>query len=113
MNISKAFEEKSESEVLELLRYLLFPFTRNIDISGYNGFKEVYDESNDTGDDSDPDRTSVFMNFEKIEKYKRMENNQEAWEGLTWILQLLPFSPYNAIRALGLYLKCRNNVYAR
>lgn len=97
-------EEKSESEVLKSLRYLLFPFTRNLDISSYSDFKEVYDESNDSGC-SDPNRTTVLMNLKKIEKYKRIENNQEAWEGLTWILQLLPFQPYNAIRALNLYLK--------
>jgi restriction system protein len=33
-----------------------------------------------------------------------MNNDQDAWEGLTWVLQLLPFSPYKAIKALNSYL---------
>lgn len=33
-----------------------------------------------------------------------MDNEQDAWEGLTWVLQLLPFSPYKAIKALSSYL---------
>ena len=68
-------EEKSESEVLKSLRYLLFPFTRNLDISSYSDFKEVYDESNDSGC-SDPNRTTVLMNLKKIEKYKRRRQSK-------------------------------------
>lgn len=103
----ESIEEKSESEVLELLRHLLFPFTRNLDISEYNSFKKVYNQNNNLtlNDNNESDFHKIIsINFEKIEKYKRMQNKQDAWEGLTWILQLLPFRPYKAIMALNSYL---------
>lgn len=82
----ESIDSRSEKEVKELLRYLLFPFTRKIDVSDYDNF--YFSNKN-----------SEYI----IEKYKRIENQQEAWEGLTWILQYLPFSPYKAIRALNIY----------
>jgi restriction system protein len=78
-------DNKSEEEVKELLRYLLFPFTRKIDRADFEDF--YYSNEN----------------LQKIEKYKRLENEQDAWEGLTWVLQHLPYSPYKAIKALIAY----------
>ncbi|WP_017416783.1 restriction endonuclease [Clostridium tunisiense] len=96
-------ENKSEDEVKALVRCLLFPFTRNLDVlnykthcsiannvkaktKGYEQLKELVDNSG------------------IIEYYRRIKNVQEAWEGLTWVIQLLPFHPYKAINALKLYL---------
>ena len=77
-------ECQSETKVKDLLRYLLVPFTREIDI----------DKAQLLSEDSD------FS----IEVYKRLKANQEAWEGLTWILQYLPYKPFRAINALNVYL---------
>jgi len=79
-------EYRSEEEVKDLLRYLLFPFTRRMDRTEYEAFYCISKKQENL-----------------IEKYKRLENGQDAWEGLTWILQYLPYSPYKAIRALNSY----------
>lgn len=41
----------------------------------------------------------LFLN----EKYKRIQKGYHAWEGLTWVLELLPHSPYQAVCALEGY----------
>lgn len=97
-------DNKSDSEVLELLRYLLFPFTLGLDLSNYETFIFYNSDNNSTIDTTSKESIQIKDNLNKIEKYKRMQNNQDAWEGLTWILQLLPFHPYKAIMALNLYL---------
>ena len=53
---------------------------------------------------NDEHREVYLSNF-KWEKNKRIKNGDEAWEGLTWVLQYLPFKPYKAIRALNAYLE--------
>ncbi|WIV11106.1 restriction endonuclease [Proteiniborus sp. MB09-C3] len=81
-----SIENRSEEEVKELLRYLLLPFTRKIDRANCESFYCL---------NNDPNKY--------LEMYKRLENGQDAWEGLTWVLQYLPYSPYKAIRALTSY----------
>lgn len=44
------------------------------------------------------------------ESYYRIENGQDAWEGLTWVLELLPSRPYKAIKALESYLLAQPNL---
>ena len=80
----KDIDNRSDEDVKELLRYLLFPFTRRIDRVDYEGFCCLNKNSQE-------------------EMYKRLENEQDAWEGLTWVLQYLPYSPYKAIKALSAY----------
>lgn len=81
-----SIDNRCEEEVKELLRYILFPFTRRIDRTDYEDFYCFNKNSENL-----------------IEKYKRLENKQDAWEGLTWVLQYLPYSPFKAIRALNSY----------
>lgn len=95
----KDIENRSESEVIELLRYLLFPFTRYNDISSYEAMKIFSENINTSGGNE-----RIKDSFNNIEMYRRIENQQDAWEGLTWVLQLLPFKPYKAIKALNSYL---------
>jgi len=92
-------EEKNDADVKELLRYLLFPFTREMDISSYNNLYAYYTFTNNSTAAENGD----FKDSLKIEMYRRIGNDQSAWEGLTWVLQLLPFCPYKAIKALNLY----------
>jgi restriction system protein len=96
-------ENRSEEEVKDLLRYLLFPYTRNLDIEEYEGLYSFL-KNPENLNNLDEKSKSCYESLLHLEKYKRMENNQNAWEGLTWVLQLLPYSPYKAIRALNSYL---------
>lgn len=90
---------KTEDEVKELLRYLLSPFTRQMDISNHEIYTNLLSLNK-----NDASYKSYIKNYTKIEKNIRIINGQEAWDGLTWILQLLPYHPYKAIKALNLYL---------
>ncbi|MCC5909414.1 MAG: restriction endonuclease [Clostridiaceae bacterium] len=94
-------DNKTEDEVKELLRHLLFPFTRGIDKLNYDSF---YNYSKNVDKINDSIR-AYSENLKKVEMYRRIQNCQEAWEGLTWVLQLLPFQPYKAIKSLNLYLE--------
>lgn len=91
--------ERNENEVKELLRYLLFPFTRGIDRSDFDILHYYSNNLNDI----DENAMKFYQNAINIEKNRRISNGQEAWEGLTWVLQLLPFNPYKAIKALNSY----------
>ncbi len=95
---------KTESEVKELLRYLLFPFTRRTDQSDYNEFAS-FAKNSEMLDECYDNLKEYYKKISNVEKYQRLGNGQDAWEGLTWVLQLLPFHPYKAIRCLNLYLE--------
>jgi restriction system protein len=88
--------KKSVDEVKGLLRCLLRPFIREMDIRSYEGFNHM----NQTKSEKD----SFIGKISKIELYHRIENGEEAWEGLTWILEFLPSRPYKAIKALENYI---------
>ncbi|MDB2123707.1 restriction endonuclease [Clostridium paraputrificum] len=97
---------KSEDEVKELIRYLLAPFTREADMMNYEYFDVLPKVINnkDLPKDMIEGYQKMAEGFIHIEKYRRIERGQDAWEGLTWILQMLPFRPYKAIKALNSYL---------
>lgn len=77
-------ESKNENEVLELLRHLLSPFTCNLDISNYHHLKKLYeDDKNKHMLDNNNINKVILKSFTKIENYKRIQNGQDAWEGLT------------------------------
>ena len=94
-------DNKSEKEVKELVRCLLFPFTKNLDKSSYQDYlviaKTLEDEqipSNIGGN-----LKKSLKGFNNIKKYRRIENGQNAW-----VLQLLSFNPYKSIKALNSYM---------
>lgn len=95
-------EVRDEDEVKELLRYLLAPFTRGIDMSDYETYIKLLSLSKECEEEYVSRR--YIESYMKIEKNIRVMNGQDCWEGLTWILQLLPYHPYEAIKALGSYL---------
>ncbi|WP_207911008.1 restriction endonuclease [Paenibacillus albiflavus] len=96
-------EAKSIDEVKALLRCLLVPITRRIDISNYDAFVLMRDSK------SEP-YIELASSMSQNEIYKRLANGQDAWEGLTWVLELLPRNPYNAIKALQSYLLAQANL---
>jgi restriction system protein len=87
---------RSVEEVKDLLRCLLRPFTREADIRSY----EVFNLMNQSKSEKD----TFVGTMSKIELYHRIENGQDAWEGLTWVLEFLPSRPYKAIKALENYI---------
>ncbi|MCY6354385.1 restriction endonuclease [Clostridium sp. ZS2-4] len=91
-------KNKSIEEVKNLLRCLLMPVNRKLDLMNYESYVCMKNSN-----DNKLIKTAIDMSH--IEQYKRIENQQDAWEGLTWVLQLLPFSPYKAIKALNSYLE--------
>lgn len=94
---------KSVREVKDLIRALLIPINRPIDTSNY----EIYVEMSKSGIDEYIDRAKDVL---ENEVYKRIERGQDAWEGITWVLELLPSSPYKAIKALESYLFAQPNL---
>jgi restriction system protein len=92
----EGIHNKSVEEVKDLLRCLLSPFTREADIRSYEGFN-LMSQSKFESD-------AFVGKLSKIELYHRIENRQEAWEGLTWVLEFLPSRPYKAIKALENYI---------
>jgi len=93
----------TDSDVKELIRYMLFPFTRKLDLMHYDTM-QAHIKGLDTENQRQEDR-NLLNAFNGVEMYRRIENMQDTWEGLTWIVQLLPFSPYKAIKALKCYLE--------
>jgi len=96
-------ENKSFEEVKNLLRCLLRPINRQTDIDSYKGYL-LYRDSDDI--EFNKMAESMYMN----EKYKRIEVGDDAWEGITWILELLPYSPYQAVIALEGYSSAQDNL---
>lgn len=91
-----------EGEVKNLLRVLLQPFTRKMDIENYKA--KAYVLQNYCVELNDEHREIFQANLE-LEYNKRIENGDEAWDGLTWVLQYLPYNPYKAIRALNSHIE--------
>ncbi|MGG4397999.1 restriction endonuclease [Paenibacillus thiaminolyticus] len=96
---------KTIHEVKELLRCLLVPIHRKIDVEDYKLYRTLKD--------SDPvkiEMKELLLSMDSNEMYKRIENGNDAWEGLTWVLELLPFSPYQAVVALEGYAYSQPNL---
>lgn len=81
----------------------MVPINRELDISKYETYKFL---KNSNISDNVEMANRIYQN----EMYKRIERGQDAWEGLTWVLELLPSSPYNAIKALESYLFAQHNL---
>lgn len=96
-------QNRSDIEVKELLRYLLSPYTRELDVENYemlNNMKMLQSKEKKYNNEF-KEVTERTLN---LELYHRISARQQAWEGLTWVLQLLPYQPQKAIEAIGIYL---------
>lgn len=102
-NYIENIHKYSVNDVKKLLRRLLVPINRELDIMYYEAliqmkkskFVEHVDRAN---------------KMSQNENFYRIESGQDAWEGLTWILELLPDQPYKAIKALESYVIAQNNL---
>lgn len=90
----KNIDKYSDETVLNILRCLLHSYWRPMDRDRAEEYKN-------------PELIKWFIEnniqYNKSEYYHRLINDYEAWEGLTWIVQLIRFSPMDAIKALSLY----------
>jgi restriction system protein len=86
--------EYSDETVLNILRCLLHSYYRPLDESNAMQYKDTQYVKwcKERG-----------IHLDKTEYYHRLINEYEAWEGLTWIVQLIRTSPMEAIKALSLY----------
>ena len=101
-------KNKSIDDVKSLIRYLLMPINRKMDLMDYESFKRMQNSDNESF-------RMLYIKMSQNERYIRIENGQDAWEGLTWVLELLPSRPYRAIQALKSYVQigrasCRERV---
>ncbi|WP_455715268.1 restriction endonuclease [Anaerosporobacter sp.] len=87
--------EYSDETVLNILRCLLHSYYRPMDEDNAMLYKDTqyFRWCKERG-----------MHLDKTEYYYRLINEYEAWEGLTWIVQLIRTSPMEAIKALNLYM---------
>jgi restriction system protein len=90
---------KSQDEFKDILRYLLAPFTLVSDRHDYDLLTFYSHKMNNK-----QNHEKIQESLKNIEKYKRIKNGHESWEGLTWVIQYLPFKPYKAIKSLQYYL---------
>lgn len=94
-------KEESVESVKNLLRCLLGPINRKLDEKQYEDYL-FYLNSND-----EELRENAKMMANNYEMFNRIEKGENAWEGITWVLELLPRHPYMAIKALESYLSAQ------
>lgn len=102
-NIQEIVDDKTDEEAKDIIRHLLFPLTLALDKDDYNIYT-YYANNTDNISNSDTIRETSIRSLNGIEKFRRIANGQAAWEGLTWVVQFLPFSPFKAISAINNYL---------
>ncbi|MDZ4185327.1 MAG: restriction endonuclease [Desulfuromonadales bacterium] len=95
----QTIHERTEMEVLELVKHFLIPST-GLGVDRY--ILKDYIQAART----DPDR---FQRMSEREFIKRLlksvgQKNSPAWEGITWVLDLLPHFPKKALEGLSSYL---------
>ncbi|MDY3359499.1 MAG: restriction endonuclease [Clostridium celatum] len=98
-----SIQSRSDLEVKELLRYLLSPYTRKLDVDNYEILKNMKILQTEEKNHNNEFREITERTL-NLELYYRIGAGQQAWEGLTWVLQLLPHHPQKAIEAIGIYL---------
>lgn len=102
-NYIKDINKRSLDEVKKLLRHLLIPINRKLDVDDYESYLRMKN--------SDIEEHRKF--FKKLifhEKFYRIVRGYYAWEGITWILELLPYSPHQAIIALEGYSNAQDGL---
>ncbi|WP_438445878.1 restriction endonuclease [Gorillibacterium sp. sgz5001074] len=97
---------KTISEVKELLRCLLVPVHRNTDVEYF----KLYQNLKSSDQMLNPKLQELLSGMDSNEMYKRIGNGNDAWEGVTWILELLPYSPYQAVISLEGYAYSQPNL---
>ena len=98
-----SIQSRSDLEVKELLRYLLSPYTRKLDVDNYEMLKNMKMLQTEEKNHNNEFREITERTL-NLELYCRIGAGQQAWEGLTWVLQLLPYHPQKAIEVIGIYL---------
>lgn len=108
----KEVHQKTNEEVKDLLRCLLAPINRNMDNKMYETYKslKIMNESIESNNKEKEMLAFYCSSFEKNESIRRVEKGHYAWEGLTWILELLPDRPYKAIEVLKDYWSAELNI---
>ena len=84
----------SNEQVISLLRELLIPYTTS------NAYKML---SMYEGISTDDDYHGKIQEMLRHSHWARLLRGENEWEGLTWILELLPYRPLNAINVLSSY----------
>ncbi|MDT3429029.1 restriction system protein [Paenibacillus forsythiae] len=95
--------KESIKDVKDLIRCLLGAVTRKQDLDAYSINQVLLQSENE----------SLRERAEKMagsERLIRLSEGQDAWEGITWILELLPTGPFNAVQALESYLFSQPNL---
>ncbi len=94
--------ERSDVEVKEILRVF---FIKNCTFNQDLFYKETYDTIDWKGKihvNEDYKGLSETQYFKRLMSYKKKSDT--VWEGITWILDLLPHFPNEALRGLEAYL---------
>lgn len=94
-------KNKSDEEVKTLLRYLLVPYTREIDVENHRLFIDMLGKLDEN---SNKDLIHSINQIMSLEVQQRIKGGYQAWEGLTWVIRMLPYHPYKATKAIQMYL---------
>jgi restriction system protein len=91
--------EHSESDVKTLLRRFLIPCgSLMIDSMRYESFDHI-----SKADPAMYERMMHHSYFQRLQAYSTGESEPPPWEGITWVLDLLPHWPKDALKALDAY----------
>jgi restriction system protein len=94
-------KQRSDTEVKDILRAL---FIKNCTFKIDLIYKETYQGIDVT---KDKELATYYDNFSQTQYFKRLMSHKKdtdtVWEGLTWIIDLLPHFPNEALRGLDAY----------
>lgn len=99
----KNIREESVDSVKDMLRVLLCPINRRLDEDNYKAYLNYLNSDIEAFKE-------IAEKMKHNEMYNRIAKGQNAWDGITWVLELLPNSPYKAIRALENYLLAQHSL---
>jgi restriction system protein len=93
-------QHRSEDDVLMLLRRLLIP---SCALGRDHDALERYVQIRDEGGEDNAEQLRSFDNnhFKRVVRYYSGETDQLPWEGITWVLDLLPSKPGLALHAIN------------
>lgn len=93
-------EKRSEEDVCRILEKLLIP-------SGGLGIDQSRVDFLERTKEEDPERYEGLMRnryYQRVFNYYHGLSKDLPWEGITWVLDLLPHSPKDALEGLNAYL---------
>lgn len=89
---------RTDDEVKNLIRkFLIHSGNFGMDKSNLDIYNFCRKSNND-------EHKVIFNDMSKSEYYRRLSEGEYAWEGITWILDLIPHHPQKAIYAINSYL---------